>query len=298
MQQRTEAGYKVTITNEQSLFNNFNLTTQTLSDQHKSDNTLSLNSFSKQTCIRSFYSMTELFIRSRQKNKIIIASCHWLYISGLLPECIMQISLSKPKTGQTDLSIADFSCRWRKANSKWWTFGMIMNRHLHRTGQFRQSSSPDFLWPLRRERNALIIGPDPSPGHTQIGAPQRKASMLLRKQTCCLSQQWDQMMAPGPLISFGLVKTHAAGVTLSYIRLITSRWPCSRMHLKVHTQISPVCIQLVLILLTHTHLGENHWLIYILQNWEREARNSTKTLFQNLLRKNLLHIPTQYHGSL
>lgn len=173
----------------------------------------------------------------------------------------MQISLSKPKTGQTHLSIADFTCWRQKANSKWWTFGLITNRHLHMTGQCRQSPSPDFLWPLRRERNALITGPDPSPGHTQIGAPQRKASMLLRKQTCCLSQQWGQMMAPGPLISFGLVKKkHAAGVTLSHIRVITSRWPCSRMPLKVHTQIFSVCIQLVLVLLTHTHLSEKHWL--------------------------------------
>lgn len=162
----------------------------------------------------------------------------------------MEIALSKPKTGQTQLSIADFTCWRQKANSKWWTFGVTMIRHLLMTGQCRQSPSPDFLWPLRRERNALITGPDPSPAQTQIGAPQRKASMLLRKQTRCLSQQWGQMMAPGPLISFGLVKTHTAGVSLTHIRVITSSWPCSRTPLRVCAQIFLVSIQLVLILLT------------------------------------------------
>lgn len=154
-------------------------------------------------CIQSSYSKTKWFNWSRQNNEHFVINPS---IFGFLPECIMQISLSKPKTGQTHLSITDFTCWRQKANSIWWTFGVTMNRHLHMTGQCRQSPSPDFLWPLRRERNALITGPDPSPGHTQIGAPQRKASMLLRKQTCCLSQQWAQMMAPGPLISFGLKK--------------------------------------------------------------------------------------------
>lgn len=153
--------------------------------------------------IQSSYSKTKWFKWSRQNNEHFVINPKYLdFCQNILCKShCLNLRLDK-HTYLLQTSLAE----GKKTNSKWWTFGVTKNRHLHMTGQCRQSPSPDFLWPLRRERNALITGPDPSPGHTQIGAPQRKASMLLRKQTCCLSQQWAQMMAPGPLISFGLKK--------------------------------------------------------------------------------------------
>lgn len=57
---------------------------------------------------------------------------------------------------------------------------------------------------LQWKSSSLIRVPDPGPSHVQIGSPPGKVSVILKKQTYCLSCHWGEMVASSPPVSFSM----------------------------------------------------------------------------------------------